>query len=49
MRLGAESFSFEVIDTLKKRDDPAFDCKGELASLLAMWTEELDSRGDRRY
>jgi hypothetical protein len=40
-RWGAEHFSFDVVDTLKKRDDPAFDYRDELASLLALWTEEL--------
>ena len=41
-RCGAENFRFEVIDTIRKRDDPAFDYKSELAALLALWTEELD-------
>ena len=40
-RFGAENFRFEVIDTIRKRDDPAFDYQGELATLLGLWTEEL--------
>lgn len=40
-RWGAEHFSFAVVDTLKRRDDPRFDPGAELASLLALWTEEL--------
>lgn len=40
-RLGAENFRFEVIDTLKPRDEPGADYKTELAALLAMWREEL--------
>jgi len=43
LRLGAENFRFEVIDTIKQRDDPAFDYKSELAALLALWGEELGS------
>jgi hypothetical protein len=42
LRWGAEGLRFEVIDTLKKRDDPAFDPQAELAALLALWREELD-------
>lgn len=42
---GSDGLRFEVIDTLKKRDDPAFNPRTELASLLALWREELD--GDR--
>lgn len=45
LRWGADGLRFEVIDTVKKRDDPAFDPKTELASLLVLWREELD--GDR--
>jgi hypothetical protein len=42
LRWGADGLRFEVIDTLKKRDDAAFDPQAELASLLALWREELD-------
>jgi GIY-YIG catalytic domain len=49
LRDGADNFRFEVIDTLKKRDDPAFDCKSELATLLAMWSEELGCHSERGY
>jgi hypothetical protein len=49
VQFGVENFRFEVVDTVKKRDDPAFDPKAELASLLAMWREELDACGERGY
>lgn len=49
LRWGADSFCFEVIDTLKRRDDPAFNYTGELAALLAIWSEELDCQGERGY
>jgi len=45
LRCGAASFRFEVIDTVKPTDDPAFDAKAELATLLALWREELVAPG----
>jgi len=41
LRDGPESFDFEVVDRLKRRDEPGFDPRAELAALLTMWTEEL--------
>ena len=38
---GPDHCRFEIIDLVKRRDDPAFDYKPELAALLAMWREEL--------
>jgi len=49
LRLGAGSFRFEVLDTLKQRDDPGFDYKSELADLLELWSGELERRGGPRY
>ena len=40
-RDGAAQFEFELLDTLKKRDDPAHDYRAELDALLALWREEL--------
>ena len=40
---GADQFHFEVLDVLKKRVDPTFDYKAELASTLALWREELQA------
>ena len=40
-RLGAEHFRFEVLDCVKKRDDPAFDMQAELADMLQLWCDEL--------
>lgn len=39
--LGPDSCRFDIIDLVKRRDDPGFDHKAELAGLLAMWREEL--------
>ena len=44
---GAHNFAFEVIDRLKPRDEPGYDCKSELSALLALWTEELDCPAQR--
>ncbi|HQR99165.1 MULTISPECIES: GIY-YIG nuclease family protein [unclassified Polaromonas] len=41
LAFGPDNCRFEVIDLVKRRDDPAFDYKAELAGLLAMWREEL--------
>ena len=49
LRHGAENFSFEVIDRVKPRDDPAFDYQGELDAMLALWREELQLCGDQAY
>ena len=49
LQYGEENFRFEVIDTIKKREDPSFDYKGELASLLEMWREELNCYGENGY
>jgi hypothetical protein len=46
---GAESFSFEVIDTIKPRDEPDIDYRGELAALLDMWRDEYRRRGENGY
>lgn len=46
---GAAHFSFEVIDRVKEREDPAFDRAAELEKLLGLWQEELECRGDKGY
>jgi hypothetical protein len=46
---GAAHFSFEVIDRVKERDDPAFDRVAELEKLLELWREELQCTGDKGY
>jgi hypothetical protein len=49
IEFGTANFSFEVIDTLKKSDDPAFDAKAELAALLQLWRNELGADGAHGY
>jgi hypothetical protein len=48
-RLGADAFVFEVVQTLKKSDDPAFDASAELATLLELWRDEFRERGEAFY
>jgi hypothetical protein len=38
----AERFSFEVIELVKERSDPAFDYAGELQALLDWYREQLE-------
>jgi hypothetical protein len=39
--LGREAFTFDVVDTLKPPEDPAWDPREELEVLEAMWMEKL--------
>ncbi|MEO7851372.1 MAG: GIY-YIG nuclease family protein [Rubrivivax sp.] len=45
-QVGADNMRFEVLDLIKPRDDPAFDYRVELASMLALWSDELGCGGD---
>jgi hypothetical protein len=44
-RCGAASLRFAVIASVTPREDPGFDAKAELATLLALWREELAAQG----
>jgi hypothetical protein len=48
-QLGEASFSFEVLDMVQADSDPAFDVAVELASLTALWREELACTGASGY
>lgn len=43
--VGADAFVFEVLDTLKPVDDPAYDPAADLAALAEMWQERLAQEG----
>ncbi len=49
LALGADAFVFEVLATVKERDDPSFDRQAELDDLLALWDEELAGNTTVRY
>jgi hypothetical protein len=40
-RRGTDAFVFEVLDTLKPRDDPGYDPTGDLEELARIWRERL--------
>lgn len=46
---GAECFCFAVVDRVKEREDPFFDYRAELDSMLELWREEIPCHGDRGY
>ena len=46
---GPDAFCFAVVDEIKERDDPSFDYRAELESMLTMWREEIPCRGERGY
>lgn len=46
LRHGPAAFTFEIIDRVKQRDDPAFDHNAELQALLALWEQELGVRAE---
>ena len=46
---GPAQFSFEVVERVRQRDDPAFDYDSELASLLETWQFELGSLAPHGY
>ncbi|WP_445491647.1 GIY-YIG nuclease family protein [Niallia sp. 03133] len=46
---GEQAFTVEVIDTVKKKNDPYFNEKEELKKLEEKWLEELQPYGVRGY
>ncbi|MCM3216498.1 GIY-YIG nuclease family protein [Niallia taxi] len=48
-QFGKDTFTFEVLEVLKKKDDPYFNEKEELGKLEEKWLEELQPFGGRGY
>ncbi|MGI6603835.1 MAG: GIY-YIG nuclease family protein [bacterium] len=46
---GAESFSFEILEELKLKEDPSHDYREDLEALEAKWLEHLQPYGERGY
>jgi group I intron endonuclease len=46
---GASAFSFDILETLKKKDDPYFNEKEALSELENKWIEQLQPFEDRGY
>ncbi len=47
--LGSERFSFEILDEIAPRADPAYDYRSDLLALEEMWLENLTPYGERGY
>ncbi len=48
-RYGESSFTFEVLDMVKPREEVAFDVARELEDLVALWRQEIPCQGERGY
>jgi hypothetical protein len=49
LEYGPDSFAFEVVDTIRRRDDPEYDYRAELDSLLQMWRDEFQCSSQGGY
>ncbi len=47
--LGAEKFAFEILEEVKRKDDPNFNLDDELTILEMIWLEKLQPFGERGY
>lgn len=48
-RLGSERFSFEILDEISPRPDPAYDYRADLLMLEDMWLDNLQPYGEKGY
>ena len=46
---GPNNFTFEVLDHLEPKEDPATDYTGDLNMLLEMWIEKLQPFDEKGY
>ena len=47
--LGPDSFVFEILEEVKRKDDPDFNLKDELTLLEMIWLEKLQPFGEHGY
>jgi hypothetical protein len=47
--LGPSSFSFDILEVLKQKDDPSYDVEQELEILEMIWLEKLQPVGEKGY
>ena len=47
--LGSERFTFEILDEISPRPDPAYDYRADLLLLEDMWLENLAPYGEKGY
>ena len=48
-QLGSEQFTFEILDEISPRPDPAYDYRADLLLLEDLWLEKLAPHGERGY
>lgn len=48
-KYGEGSFSFEILDILNPKEDPAYDYTEDLKVLEGMWLEKLQPFGEKGY
>jgi hypothetical protein len=46
---GGDKFVFEILETVKIKDEPGFDIKDELTLLEEIWIEKLQPFGERGF
>lgn len=47
--LGPQAFAFEILDTLKAKDEPGYNPASDLRLLEELWLEKLAAAGDLSY
>jgi hypothetical protein len=47
--LGEDTFEFETIESVERRDDPSYDYKADLEFLEDLWLEKIEPYGDKGY
>jgi hypothetical protein len=48
-QFGETGFSFEILDRLEFKDDPLWDCDGDLQVLEELWLDKLEPYGEKGY
>ena len=48
-RLGADKFSFDVLEEIVPREEPNYDYKADLETLEDLWLEKLEPYGEKGY
>lgn len=48
-KFGPDQFVFEILEEVKRKDDPSFNLKDELTLLEMIWLEKLQPFGERGY
>lgn len=48
-KYGEANFEFEILDTIKPKDEPSYNPKEDLETLEALWIEKLQPFGEKGY